>query len=34
MYIPDEKETLEYKKIALEIKAFVDYKIDKILKSN
>lgn len=33
MYIPDEKETLEYKKLALEIKAFVDDKIDKILKT-
>ncbi len=33
MYIPDEKETLEYKKLAQEIKELVDNKIDKILKT-
>ena len=33
MYIPDEKETLEYKKLSFEIKDFVENKIDKILKS-
>ncbi len=31
MYIPDEDETLEYKDIALEITAFVEKKIDRIL---
>jgi hypothetical protein len=33
MYIPDKVETLEYKKLAFEIKHFVENKIDKILKS-
>jgi HEPN domain-containing protein len=32
MYIPDEKETLEYKNLAFEIKDFVENKIDEILK--
>ncbi len=32
MYIPDEDETLEYKKLAFQIKNFVEEKIDKILR--
>lgn len=32
MYIPDEKETIEYKKLAFEIKGLVESKMDKILK--
>ena len=32
MYIPEENETMEYKKLALEIKEFVENKVDKILK--
>jgi len=31
MYIPDENETLEYKKLAFEIKVFVESKIFKII---
>ncbi len=31
MYIPDKLETLEYKKLALEIKDFVERRIDRIL---
>ncbi len=31
MYIPDESETLEYKKLAFQIKEFVEYKIYKII---
>ena len=33
MYIPDEKESLEYKNLAFEIKGFVENRIDRILKS-
>ncbi len=33
MYIPDPNETLEYKKLAFEIKDLVENKIDKILRS-
>lgn len=33
MYTPDELETLEYQKLAREIKSIVENKIDKILKS-
>jgi HEPN domain-containing protein len=32
MYIPDEKETIEYKKLAFDIKILVESKMDKILK--
>ena len=32
MFVPDKDETLEYKNLALEIKDFVENKIDKILK--
>lgn len=32
MYIPDESETLEYKKLAFEIKEFVESKINEIIK--
>jgi HEPN domain-containing protein len=32
LYIPDEKETLEYKKLAFEIKILVENKIENILK--
>ncbi len=31
MYIPDERETLEYKRIAFEIKEIVESKIFKII---
>ncbi len=31
MYIPDERETLEYKRIAVEIKEIVESKIFKII---
>lgn len=34
MYVPDEKETLEYKNIAFEVKGFVLDKIGKIVKLN
>ena len=33
MFVPDKDETLGYKKLAFEIKDFVEEKIDKILKS-
>jgi hypothetical protein len=34
MYIPDEHETLDYKKIAHDIKTVVESKIDKMLKAD
>jgi hypothetical protein len=34
MYIPDAAETLEYKKLAFDIKDFVEFKIDKLSNSN
>ncbi len=33
MYIPDEKETLEYKKLAFDVKELIENKIDGIIKS-
>ena len=34
MYVPDESETLEYKKLAFEVKGLVENKINKILRKN
>lgn len=34
MYIPDNAETLDYKRIAIELKELVEVKIDKLLRTS